>query len=659
MTQNDQPPLVNGKIDEADSGVSGYTLPTESGGAFSKRIPEDWEVPHALLKNDRWLAWKAVPRRENQSKVSKVPYSPLTGFKCSPTDSTVLASFEVAYNFAIGNAGITGIGFALFKEDQIIGGDLDNCINENGDLSDLALAALYHLDTYFEVSPSGTGLRFFGTGILPKTTVNNELGLEIYSEKRFLTVTGNVIPEKVFSLEPIQDQVQGCCERLGQSSSARSGHPDPVFDISRVKNALMTLNPDCSYRDWITVLMALKSTNHNGAFALFDDWSSHGKKYPGHEQCLEKWQTFTPEGGVGLGSLIFLAKKSGWVNPINDCVLDKAPPRVLGITTASEVTMKPIDWIWDGMLAKGKVHLLSGNGGRGKTTLMLAIAALITRGDKFPNATSCNEPADVLYISGEDSMSDTLVPRFAACGGDCRLFHVSEKPLATSGEYLAIGEHSDELRLIVDQYKPALLTIDPGTAFCGRGTDNNNATDIRVIMARLQELATSTGTAVMVLNHMTKPRGDGRDSAMVARVLGSGAWVHAARLVWGVIEEESGDRFLGLLKSNLGALEHVYPYAIHQETVGDVLAQRATIGTRAEGERLTSYQDFEITQHGAKTTEAEVQIRELLTDGPKSKQEIIDSCVGVGSRTVERVAKELGVKTTRGGVHGKATWELA
>ena len=659
MTQNDHFSPVEDQVDNDSSRMGGYTLPTESRNAFSKRIPEDWEIPHALLKNDRWLAWKAVPRTENKSKVSKIPYSPLTGFKCSPTDPTVLASFEAAHNFAIGNSGMTGIGFALFKEDQIIGGDLDNCINANGDLSDLALEALSQLDTYFEVSPSGTGLRFFGTGVLPKTIINSQLGLEIYSEKRFLTVTGNVIPEKVFSLEPIQDQVQRFRERLDLSSSARSEHPDPVFDISKIKSAVTALNPDCSYQDWITVLMALKSANQSGAFALFDDWSSGGKKYPGHKQCWEKWQTFRSDGEVGLGSLIFLAKQSGWVNPTNDCVIDKIPPRVLGITTASEVTMKPIDWIWDGMLAKGKVHMLSGNGGRGKTTLMLALSALITRGAKFPNAASCNEPAHVLYISGEDSMSDTLVPRFAACDGDCSLFHVSEKPLASSGEYLAIGEHCAELKLIVDRYKPALLTIDPVTAFCGRGTDNNNATDIRVIMARLQELATSTGTAVMVLNHMTKPRGDGRDSAMVGRVLGSGAWVHAARLVWGVIEEESGDRFLGLLKSNLGALEHVYPYAIHQGLVEDVMAQRATIGARAEGERLTNYQDFEITQHGAKTTEVEVQIRELLADGPKSKQEIIDSCIGVGSRTIERVAKELGVKTMRTGIHGRAVWELA
>jgi hypothetical protein len=432
-----------------------------------------------------------------------------------------------------------------------------------------------------------------------------------------------------------------------------------VTSLAKIESALSVLDPDSPYDSWIRVGEGIHETTNGSkdGLSLWNNWSRDGEKYKVGE-CEYKWQSFSVEGGVTIATVFHMAKKNGWQCPNTARSTNRAPKPLLGVTTATEVTMKKIDWIWEGMLAKGKVHMLSGNGGRGKTTLMLAIAALITRGGKFPNATTSTQPAPVIYISGEDSINDTLLPRFVAGDGDRRLFHVTERPLSKSGEYLAIHEHAAELELLVNRYQPALLIIDPVTAFCGRGTDNNNATDIRIIMARLQELASSTGTAIMALNHMTKPRGDGRDTSMVGRVLGSGAWVHASRLVWGVIEEESGGRLVGLLKSNLGPLEHVYPYTLCQTLVDEIPAQRATIGARANGECLSNYVDFEVTSHGAKTTNAEVKIRELLADGPRSKQEIIAECVGIGERTLERVAKELGVHSTREGVHGKSMWEL-
>ena len=433
----------------------------------------------------------------------------------------------------------------------------------------------------------------------------------------------------------------------------------PVTSLAKIESALSVLDPDSPYDSWIRVGEGIHEATNGSkdGLSLWNNWSRDGEKYKARE-CEYKWQSFSVEGGVTIATVFHMAKKNGWQCPNTARPTNRAPKPLLGVTTATEVTMEQIDWIWEGMLAKGKVHMLSGNGGRGKTTLMLAIAALITRGGKFPNATTSTQPAPVIYISGEDSISDTLLPRFVASHGNRHLFHVTERPLSKSGEYLAIHEHAAELELLLNQYQPALLVIDPVTAFCGRGTDNNNATDIRIIMARLQELASSTGTAIMALNHMTKPRGDGRDTSMVGRVLGSGAWVHASRLVWGVIEEESGGRLVGLLKSNLGPLEHVYPYTLCQTLVEEIPAQRASIGARAKGECLSNYVDFEVTSHGAKTTDAEVKIRELLADGPRSKQEIIAECVGIGERTLERVAKKLDVQRTRKDVHGKAMWKL-
>lgn len=636
-----------------------FVVPLSPVEPYGRHLPDDWSIPRELVERHRWLVWKGVVRPGGSGKIDKVPYSPVTSYKCNPTEPNNLASFEAAHSFALHHKDVSGLGFALFREDGIIGGDLDSCINDDSSWSSLAHEFLCKIDTYYEVSPGGRGLRFLGKGTLDKAFTNSDLGLEIYSEKRFLTVTGMAIPEKCFSLEEIKRPVDLFIKKYQKSPKTSSNLSHlPQIDSKTIISALQTLNPDCGYQEWITVLMALRSTQHVKAFEWFNEWSSKGTKYPGRTQCLDKWESFSPLGGITISTLYHLARETGWHRPGFNKSQGEGTSGLLGVTTATEVTMEKINWIWEGMLAKGKVHMLSGNGGRGKTTLMLAIAALITRGGKFPNATNSVQPEPVIYISGEDSIGDTLLPRFVAGDGDRNLFHVTERPLSQSGEYLTIHEHVAELQSLLNQYQPALLVIDPVTAFCGRGTDNNNATDIRVIMARLQELASATGTAIMALNHMTKPRGDGRDNSMVARVLGSGAWVHASRLVWGVIEEESGARFLGLLKSNLGPLEHVYPYTLHQSLVEDIPAQSATIGARAEGEALANYMDFEVTNHGAKTTEAEVQIRELLADGPRSKQEVITECLGIGERTLERVAKGLGVRSTREGIHGKAMWEL-
>ena len=653
-------PLVTRRNIQLDTESSGdFTVPPSPVEPYGRHLPDDWAIPRELVEKHRWLVWKGVVRSGANGKIDKVPYSPATSYKCNPTEPNSLVSFETAHSFALHHKDVSGLGFALLGEDGIIGGDLDLCIDDDSRWSSLAHEFLCKIDTYYEVSPGGRGLRFLGKGTLDKAFINSNLGLEIYNEKRFLTITGVAIPEKCFSLEAIQRPIDQLIHTYQKSPKVSpSVVPSPQISPSETLSALHTLNPDCGYHQWTTVLMALKSTQQVEAFEWFQGWSSEGSKYPGREECWDKWESFRPEGGITIGTLYHLAREAGWNRPLLQEHQGGGTACLLGITTATEVTMKKIDWIWEGMLAKGKVHMLSGNGGRGKTTLMLAIAALITRGGKFPNATTSTQPAPVIYISGEDSINDTLLPRFVAGDGDRRLFHVTERPLSKSGEYLAIHEHAAELELLVNRYQPVLLIIDPVTAFCGRGTDNNNATDIRIIMARLQELASATGTAVMALNHMTKPRGDGRDGTMVGRVLGSGAWVHASRLVWGVIEEESGGRLVGLLKSNLGPLEHVYPYTLCQTLVEEIPAQRATIGARANGECLSNYVDFEVTSHGAKTTDAEVKIRELLADGPRSKQEIITECVGIGERTLERVAKELGVHSTREGVHGKAMWEL-
>ena len=99
-----------------------------------------------------------------------------------------------------------------------------------------------------------------------------------------------------------------------------------------------------------------------------------------------------------------------------------APLPMVQLTCANEIKPKPIDWLWDGWLARGKLEVLSGIAGTGKTTLAISLAATVSIGGKFPDGTR-SPIGSVLIWSGEDSAKDTLVPRFMAAGADLSKIH--------------------------------------------------------------------------------------------------------------------------------------------------------------------------------------------------------------------------------------------
>lgn len=92
-------------------------------------------------------------------------------------------------------------------------------------------------------------------------------------------------------------------------------------------------------------------------------------------------------------------------------------PEEVQLLRASDIPATPIRWLWKGWMAKGKLHILAGAPGTGKTTIALALAAAVTRGAPFPDGAQ-GEPGNVLIWSGEDDPADTLVPRLMAAGAD-------------------------------------------------------------------------------------------------------------------------------------------------------------------------------------------------------------------------------------------------
>jgi putative DNA primase/helicase len=141
-------------------------------------------IPGDLKALPQWVVWKAVGE-----KPDKVPYSARTGRRASSTDLLTWSTFQEALE-AYENGGYAGLGFVFSSADPYTGIDLDDCVDENGEIASWALKIVRYFDSYTELSATGTGLHVIVRGDVPNRRKDD---VEVYSSKRFFTVTGHVV----------------------------------------------------------------------------------------------------------------------------------------------------------------------------------------------------------------------------------------------------------------------------------------------------------------------------------------------------------------------------------------------------------------------------------------------------------------------------------
>jgi putative DNA primase/helicase len=141
-------------------------------------------IPEELKERPQWVVWKTVGE-----KPDKVPYSARTGRRASSTDLLTWSTFEEALD-AYENGEYAGLGFVFSSGDPYTGVDLDDCVDENGEIAPWALEIVCYFDSYTEFSVTGTGLHIIVCGDMSNRRKSN---VEVYSSKRFFTVTGHVV----------------------------------------------------------------------------------------------------------------------------------------------------------------------------------------------------------------------------------------------------------------------------------------------------------------------------------------------------------------------------------------------------------------------------------------------------------------------------------
>lgn len=317
----------------------------------------------------------------------------------------------------------------------------------------------------------------------------------------------------------------------------------------------------------------------------------------------------------------------------------------------ADVHPQGVSWLWPLRFPLGKLSLVSGDPGLGKSFLTMCIVAHVTTGRQWPDGSECLM-GSALILNAEDDAADTIRPRLDAMDADvarvCVLDAIREKEKSRG---FALANDLPQLeRVLHDRPGMRLLVIDPISAYLGGRVDSHKNSDVRGLLAPLSELAARSGVAVIAVTHLSKSSNGGKS---VYRSMGSLAFTAAARSVWSVSRaKDDGERRLLLpIKQNLsyavnglayrivnGALEWE-PGAVEM-TADDALAEEMLSHSESKSEMAVGW------------------LQRLLADGPVAVTAIKQNAkaAGLSWRTVERAKEVVRVEAVRQGFGGNGEW---
>ena len=307
----------------------------------------------------------------------------------------------------------------------------------------------------------------------------------------------------------------------------------------------------------------------------------------------------------------------------------------------SEIQSQEVSWLWYPFIPYGKLTIVQGDPGDGKTTLILNIAAKLSKGEGLDSEMKLSEPVNVIYQSAEDGLADTVKPRLELAGADC------ERILVIDEKEKSLSMVDERLEKAIVQTKARMLILDPIQAYLGGGMDMNRANEARDMTKKLGALAEKYQCAIVLIGHMNKAAGN----KAAYRGIGSIDFFAVARsvLLVGRVEGEPNIRAVVQIKNNLAAFGHPKAFALSEDG-------------------FQWFGDYEITADEVlggiapkanKMEQAKRLLRELaLTTDAIQSNEIFDMAdeKGISKRTLENAKRELGIRARK--INNSWYWEL-
>ena len=307
----------------------------------------------------------------------------------------------------------------------------------------------------------------------------------------------------------------------------------------------------------------------------------------------------------------------------------------------SEVQSQEIEWLWYPFIPYGKLTIIQGDPGDGKTTMVLNLAAKLSKGEALDENMKVTEPVNVIYQTAEDGLADTVKPRLELAGADCeRIIVIDESDKSLS----MVDERLEEA---IVRTGARLLILDPIQAYLGGGMDMNRANEARDMTKKLGALAEKTKCAIILIGHMNKASGN----KAAYRGMGSIDFFAVARsvLLVGRVEGEPNARAVVQIKNNLAAFGHPKAFALSEEGFQWIGDYEITVDEVLGG----------IAPKANKMELAKQMLRELAeTHSAVLSNEIFDRAdeLGISKRTLENAKKELGIRARK--INNAWYWEL-
>ena len=307
----------------------------------------------------------------------------------------------------------------------------------------------------------------------------------------------------------------------------------------------------------------------------------------------------------------------------------------------SDVQSQTVDWLWYPFIPYGKLTIIQGDPGDGKTTLILNLAARLSKGEGLDNDMKVTEPVKIIYQTAEDGLADTVKPRLELAEAVCERIMVideTEKSLSMIDE---------RLETAIKRTGARVLILDPIQAYLGGTMDMNRANEARDMIKKLATLAEKYQCAIVLVRHMNKAAGN----KAAYRGMGSIDFFAVARsvLLVGRVEGEANIRAVVQIKNNLAAFGHPKAFELSEDGFHWLGDYEITVDEVLGG----------IAPKANKLEQAKRLLREVAeTNNAMQSNEIFNLAEeqGISRRTLENAKKELSIRAKR--INNSWYWEL-